>query len=111
MRILYIRDYETFWNRYYYLLTKYFVTEKVTKLEEVKPILKDIEFFGNSEAFKNLCANKKLCLIGFLDARSNDKSMKSFDYGINVLEKVLADEKMNQYEVGWLNATCHVMLY
>jgi hypothetical protein len=82
----------------------------MTKVQTEKPTPKDVQFFADAEAFDNNCANKRFCLIGFLDGRMNEKSMKAFDHSFEVLEKLLADEKLNQYEIGWVNATCHVNL-
>ena len=84
------------------------MTEKDTKIDEEKPIPKDVQFFANEDSFKENCANKRLCLIGFLDGRVNEKSMKSFDDGIKTLEQLLQNEKSRQLSIGWVNATCHV---
>ncbi len=80
--------------------------DKEIKVEE-KPVTKDVAFFSNTEDLElNCLQSKKLCVIGLLDGRTNQDSIKSFDNGMKVLDKLLIDDKTKPFTFGWVNATC-----
>lgn len=53
---------------------------------------------------------KKLCMVAFLDGRTNKNSMDSFDRSISVLEEVHGENQKKPITFGWVNATCHVRI-
>lgn len=93
-------------------INQYFATSETKPIEKEEVEEKqDITFINDKAALvKNCIKNKKLCVIGFLDGRTNKDSMKQFDNSIKILENVaLSSRKKNHpASYGWVNATCQV---
>jgi hypothetical protein len=88
-----------------------FNMERSTKVKnEVDEEKKDIPFISNQSALNKYCFNgKKICILGFLDARVNKDSTKQFENSIKTLEGVELSlrQKSRPASFGWVNATCH----
>jgi hypothetical protein len=70
----------------------------------------EISFINSNDDFRANCYNKnKPCLIGFLDARENEKSKKSFEESLQLLDKVTTGPKGRSYTYSWVNSTCQVL--
>ena len=92
-------------------INQYFNHERNTKInEEVEEEKKDIPFISDNQNFKKVCLKgKKLCILGFLDARTNKDSLRQFENSIKILENVNSSlrKKQRPATFGWVNATCH----
>lgn len=88
-----------------------FVKQK--KKEEPKPQAQNIEitFVNNNEGFREHCSSKnKPCLVAFLDARENERSVKSLESSLKIIEKVTTSPKGRSFNYIWVNATCQVRI-
>lgn len=104
---------ELVYGRLRTFIDQYFIQERDTQITaEETPSKEDITFISDNDVLKKNCLNKKkLCLLGFLDGRSNSNSVKMFDKNIKVLEESLEGSKGKPISFGWVNATCQVLLY
>jgi len=93
-------------------INQYFNTERGTKINnEVNEEKQDISLIHDNQSLKTECLKgKKLCILGFLDGRSNKDSVKQFENSMKILENIEGEsrKKSRHTSFGWVNATCHV---